>query len=170
MAELQFKAFQNLIKQYCVEHVDVQHSLDGLVSFVRMESDEDVNGIAQNGGKVIVVVDDFSGRTIGGPEDRRYVQSSTLIFLGYADTNNGDRPQAIEDAQHIAEQVMLQFEARMWEEYLEDDCGAMKDMLWELTSYEPIDGPMLQNHYGWAMTINFKAYKPGFDAAKWNIQ
>lgn len=169
MANLRFKAFQNLIKQYCIDHVDVQHTVDGQISFVRMESRDDVNGIAQNGGKkVIVTMEDFSGRTIGAADDRQYVQSATMFFLGYADSNTGDLPGSIENAQHLAEEVMLQFEARMWAEYQADDCGPMKDMLWELTSYEPLDGPMLEHHYGWAMTINFKARKPVYDQTKWN--
>lgn len=169
MANLNFKAFQDAIKQYCIDHVDVQHTVEAHVGFVRMESMDEINSITKNQmtDKVIVVVDDFAGRTIGTPDDRQYIQTARLIFLGYALTGTGDNPQEIENAQRKAEEVMLQFEARMWNDYLEDDCGTFKNMMWELTAYDPI-GPDIQNHYGWILTINFKNFKPAYDPSKWS--
>ena len=56
----------------------------------------------------------------------------------------------------------------MWEDYQADDCSILKNVQWELTSYEKT-GPVLEHHFGWQMTIFFKAYKPAFNADKWNI-
>jgi hypothetical protein len=166
MANLYFKPFQDLIKEYCTQHVDVQHGLDGRVAFARMDADEDINSIPNNAGPSVVIIENFAGRTIGDAEDRQMVQTAQIIFLTVAQTGLGENAREIEKAQAQSESIMLDFESRMWHDYLQDECGLFKNMMWHLTSFEPVE-KLLENHYGWVMTINFKNYKPGFDSGKW---
>jgi hypothetical protein len=50
----------------------------------------------------------------------------------------------------------------------DDDCGILQYLLSEQMVFTPVEGPVLEDHYGWEMVIPFSTNSPAYDATKWN--
>lgn len=168
MNELYIKPLQTYLRNLCIEHVLLMHVDDSNEVFVRLQTHEDVMSIPYNASNYFVIVDNLIGRAIGEFDDNRIRQELTMLFLKRALTNNGEPYDNIETAQQEALEVMFDFYSRMKQDYYEDDCGPLKNLLPEQMSFEPVEGPVEEYHYGWLMTIPFDLNLPGYDASKWN--
>lgn len=167
MSDLLFIPFQNYIKSLCVLHTDILHVDHVKTGFVRMQSGQDLQSIPQNASAMIVVVSNFIGRAIGENDTQRLRQNASILFLKNANANTGDPYQEIQDAQDKAMQVMFDFLSRMVFDFDQDDCGPLKYARTELMTFQPVDGPVLEAHYGWEMTIPFDAFAPAYNPVKW---
>lgn len=163
MADYYIDEFQNYLEQLCTQNKLVGHGAGGKKSFARFQSDEEMNELARNAGKNIVVVANFFGRSTGSADEQAMRHYATLRFACHSANTN---TTGINAAIIRAWDIMWQFVARMRKDMQEDDCPpaelAFHDMNWD-----PIDGPWLENHYGWDLTLPFKSYQPAYDAADW---
>lgn len=169
MAEYYFKEFEDYVKLLCQQHTQLLHVDGQNTAFVRMQSEEDVNSIPNTASKSLVVMDNYIGRAIGEFEDNAIVQVPTLLFITYADNNAGNPYAAIQLAMRTSMGILFDFYNRMKYDKLNDDCGPMRYLVAEQMNFSPIDGPVLESHYGWEMTIPFNSKAPAYDPAKWNI-
>lgn len=168
MSDFLFQNFEDYIEQLCREHTDVAHQVNKQVSFSRLRSNTEVNEIVNNAGRNIVILGRFNGRTIGDSDEALMRQFAVLRFASFADGNNGDISGGIDTAIDTAYQVMMQFIARMREDYRDDDCGPLAAVEFENLSWQEIDEPVyLENHYGWDLTLPFRSTQPAYDADKW---
>jgi len=169
MNDLLFIPFQDYLKQLCIQHVDVLHVDFVHVACIRFQSDEDLNQLPHHAGSMLVVVDNFIGRAVGDPDQQMMRQIVTLLFLKRTATGTtGDPAGEVMAAQTKALDVMFQFYARMCHDKQVDDCGILRYLNTESMNWAPVDGPVLENHYGWEMSIPFDARFPGYDPLKWN--
>jgi hypothetical protein len=168
MANYYFKEFEDYIKLLCVKHKALLHVDGEHRSFVRFQSNEDIESIPVDAGSSIVVVDQFSGKAVGEFDDHKLQQHVSLLFLVRTDVNADNPYSAIQAALAKAWGILFDFYARMKQDMLDDDCGPLKHLQAEQMNFSPVDGPVLESHYGWEMTIAFKVNAPAFDASKWN--
>ncbi len=166
MSDLLFIPFQDYVKSICELHVDVAHQDGVRTGFIRMNSDEDILSLPNNSSGMIVIVSNFTGRAIGESDTHRLRQVASLSFLKKTEIGTGDPAQEIQNAQAKALEVMFDFYSRMKHDYEQDDCGPLKYVRFESMSFLPLD-IMIEEHYGWEMTIPFDAYAPGFNPVKW---
>lgn len=168
MADFQFKDFEDYIEQLCRENVDVAHEVDDKVCFSRLRSRTEVLQIINNAGANIVLLGRFNGRAVGQSEERGMRQFVVLRFASYAQNNDGDISEGIDNAIDTAWNVMMQFIARFRKDYKDDDCGPLAGFEFENMSWDEIDEPIyLENHYGWDLSLPFRSTQPAYDAARW---
>jgi len=169
MAEYYFKEFEDYIKTLCIQHVDVLHNDNTNRAFIRFQSDEDVNSIPNNAGKALVVIDNFTGRAIGTVEEARLQQNTSLLFLINVGDTAGNPYAAIEAALQKAMGIMFDFYTRMVKDMEDDDCGPLRYLMAEAMNFFPVNGPVLENHYGWQLDVPFNVNAPAYNADKWNL-
>lgn len=167
MSDLLFVPFQEYVQSLCELHTEILHVDGTRTGFVKMQSDQDIQSIPQDAGSMIVVVSNFIGRAIGDYDTHKLRQNASLMFLKRTASNTGAPYQEVQDAQDAAMAVMFDFYSRMKFDYDQDDCGPLKYIRTELMTFTPVDGPVLEEHYGWEMTIPFDAYAPSYNPVKW---
>ena len=168
MADFQFKDFEDYLEQLCREYVDVAHEVNGQVCFSRLRSRTEVNQIIGNAGKNIVILGRFSGRSVGEKDQKSMRQFAVIRFACFAENNGGDISEGIDTAIDTAWNIMMQFIARMREDYKDDDCGPLEGVEFQSMNWNEIDEPIyLENHYGWDLTLPFRSTQPAYNAAKW---
>jgi hypothetical protein len=74
----------------------------------------------------------------------------------------------IATAQQHAMEVMFDFYSRMKKDQQDDDCGVLQYLISEQMIFSPVEGPVIEAHYGWEMVIPFSTNSPAYDATKWN--
>jgi len=169
MSDFQFKDFEDYLEQLSVENKDVAHTSNGQVCFSRLRSAEEVNQIINNAGKNIVLLGRFSGRAIGELQEQGMRQFAVIRFACFAENNDGDISDGIDNAIQQAWDIMWQFVARMRKDQKDDDCGPLDGVELENISWDEIDEPIyLEHHYGWDLTLPFRSMQPMYDADKWN--
>ena len=168
MSNLLFIPFQAYIKNLCIINKNVLHNDGNNVAFVRMQSGDDLNKITSNASSTLVIVSTFTGRAIGSTEDGRLQQMATLTFLNKPTVNTGNPSDEIETAQQLAMEVMFEFYARMIQDQRTDDCGILQYLVANQMIFTPVEGPVIEDHYGWEMTLPFGGDVPEYDATKWN--
>lgn len=166
MAEYYFKEFEDYLKLLCMQHKEVLHDDQQNRCFIRFQSEQDLQSIPNNAGSKLVTIDQFSGRAIGEFDDGKLQQTVTIAFL--MKIGDGDPYQKVQEALAKTMQLLHDFYARMKRDYELDSCGPLRFLQPESMSFSPIDGPILENHYGWEMNIPFNVFAPAFDAEKWN--
>jgi hypothetical protein len=167
MAELYIEPLQDYYTNLCVKHKLLNHNDDTNVVFIRFQSNQDLSAIRTNASEYFVIFDNLAGQAIGEAQSNQLQQRITLAFLKRAVTGD-DAFQAIETAQQLAMNIMFDFYGRMMHDQDSDDCGPLRYLLSEQMSYDPIDGPVEEDHYGWLMTIPMNVTLPAYDANKWN--
>lgn len=170
MSELLFKPFADYIKLLATQHKKLLH-VDGVnTAFIRMQSEEDIQSIPQQGGKTLVAIESIVGRAVGDFEENRIRQTVTLFFLQVTQPgNSGDQYEEIETALNETYLIMLDFLARIKEDYIDDDCSPLQGIIPQLVLFTPIDGPVLEAHYGWRLDLPFDITAPVYDASQWNL-
>lgn len=143
-------------------HKDVLHNVDGRVAFARFKSDDQVTQITKNSAQNIVVIAEINGQMIGPDGELR--RGVAIIFASKA-AAKGNRQEAIDAANDKSEEIMLDFIAKY--RYDQDnECDLAFDL--ENISWNDIEGPWLQNYYGWMLFLPFKGWLPEYDQDKWN--
>lgn len=169
MAEYYFKEFEDYVRNLCIKHKELLHDDETRRAFIRFQSEEDVNSIPNNGGSPLVIIDNFTGRAIGSIEEAKLQQNVSLLFLANVANTAGNPYSAVQAALQKAMSIMFDFYARMTHDMEEDDCGPLRFLMPEMMNFFPIDGPILENHYGWQMDLPFKLNAPAYQANKWNL-
>jgi hypothetical protein len=166
MAEYYFDTFQDYLQSLCEKHVDVAHGVDGKQAFARLFSNEEMEALANNAGKNIVVVSSFTGRADGKIDEQLMLQIVTIRFATNADATGSD---GINLAMQTSWNIMWDFITRFRGDAKADDyCGELEGVQFQNISWDEIrDAPFLENHYGWELTLPFKSYQPAYNAAKW---
>lgn len=168
MSDFQFIDFEDYLEGLCTSNQDVQHGLNGQVSFSRLRSQTEVNELVNNAGKNIVLLGRFNGRAVGETEEQGMRQFATIRFACYAENNNGDISGGIDQAIDKAWNIMMQFVAKFRKDQKDDSCGAIAGVELQNIGWNEIDEPIyLENHYGWDLTLPFRSYQPAYDADKW---
>ena len=153
MADFQFKDFEDYLEQLCREHTDVAHEVGGQVCFSRLRSRDEVTEIINNAGKNIVLLGRFNGRTYGDSQEAGMRQFAVIRFASYAEIT-GAGSAGIDDAIDMAWNIMMQFIAKLRQDYKDDDCGPLGNVEFENMSWNEIDEPVyLENHYGWDLSL-----------------
>jgi len=169
MSELYIKPLQDYFRQLCIEHVTLLHDDNDNVVFIRMQTIQDIASLRNNASKYFILLDNFTGKVKGSFEQNMLRQEITLLFLKAAENSNGNPYGVIETAQQKAMEIMFDFYERMKYDYETDDCGPLQYLDATQMIFEPIDGPVDENHYGWLMTIPMDVNLPAYDANKWNV-
>jgi hypothetical protein len=170
--EFDIDKVQDYIESVAERNKNVGHNVNGVRSFARYHSDDQMIEIKKNAGKNIVVVVDTGGHRVGHKDDRMLQRELVLRFACYAE-KNGDVAAAKKAAITKAEEIMFDFMTEMelqQESDLDQDipCGVMHYLQPENYSWQEItDQPWLLNHFGWDLTVPFRTYMPAHDAAKW---
>jgi hypothetical protein len=87
--------------------------------------------------------------------------------LGKAELNTGDPTTSRDDVIQKTWEIMMQFVAKMQNDYITDDCGALRGVIFEKISYQVLLETALEFHYGWLLTIPQQVAAPPFDQTKW---
>jgi hypothetical protein len=168
MSELLFIPFSDYIKDLCTRHKDVLH-VDGInAAYSHIQTGDELQTISSIAGRMVVIFSSYVGRAVGEFDDSRMNQNASLLFLYRPVGGSGNPAGEVKTAQQIAGDVMLQFYMRMKKDFEDDDCGILKWVRFEQMNFEILDGPVLEAHYGWEMSIPFDARFPAYDPAKWN--
>ncbi|RYZ62351.1 MAG: hypothetical protein EOO14_02535 [Chitinophagaceae bacterium] len=165
MAELNIETFQDYIESLCEQHSDVAHNAGGQRSFARLLSDEQIDAISNNAAPNVVIVSNYNGRATGQAHEAKMRQVAQIMFLSYARTQN---TEGINAATATAFNVMMDFVSRFRKD--QDDaghCDPLKDFELQNISWDLLQEPMLQAHYGWELTLPFSSYQPEYNPDKW---
>lgn len=170
MTTFDLEKIQDYVKDLCHRHVDIKHDVDGLKSFARFHSDEEMSTLKNNAGPNIVVVAAINGRRVGDKDDRMLQREMILRIVSYAQNSTSEE---IECALKKAEAIMFDLMTEM-EKKQEDDidgdatCGMMRYLRPEDFKWDPVeDQPWLINHYGYDLIVPFRVFMPKYDPAKW---
>jgi hypothetical protein len=168
--EYYINSFQEFIKDLCRRHVDLAHDDMTNVSFVRFQSNDDLNQVQNNGAQNIVLVARYYGRSFGqNADDMRMKQFVQLRFAAAAIPDPViNYSDVIAAAADKAFTIMMDFISRMQQVQHDDDCGPLRGIELENANWGEIpDQPFLVQHYGWDLTLPFNSDFPAYDAAKW---
>jgi len=168
MSELYLKPFQDYVKQLCIEHVAVLHDDATNVAFIRVQTAEDLGSLRNTAAGTFIIIDSFIGRAKGAFEENRLREEIGILFLKRAATAAGDPFGVIETAQEDALELLLDFYARMKQDLDDDDCGPLKGLDATQMTFDLVDGPVQEYHYGWLLTIPLDVKMPAYDGDKWN--
>lgn len=157
---------QNYFEDLCTRHVYLKHDTDGRRAFARFRSDEHIRQIQNSITPNIVVVSAVNGQRIGEFDDKKVRRGISLIFAAQAFVADSVTT-AINDAITRAEEIMFDFMTQIDKDFAEG-CGPLRYFEPEKLSWEDIDGPWLDNYYGWELFVPFKSFMPAYDAAKWS--
>lgn len=160
---------QDYVRELCNRHKEINHDVDGIKSFARFHSDEEMTALRNNAGPNVVVVAGIRGKRTGEKDDRMLQRVMVLRIVSYAQNSTDEEVRA---ALKLSEQLVLDFITEM-EKKQEDDadadvCGIMQYLQPEYFSWEEVeDQPWLINHYGWDLEVPFKLFMPKRDPNKW---
>jgi hypothetical protein len=162
---------QIYLKALCVAHTDLLHDDATNVSFVRFQSDDDIQQAANQGAANLVILARYYGRAAGETADdmnmKQFVQLRfACAAINDAVLNYGDVITAATDK---AFTIMMDFVARMGKAQRDDNCGPLRGLELPSASWSEIpDQPYLVQHYGWDLTLPFTSTFPPLNVAKWN--
>lgn len=168
MAELYIKPLQDYFKSLCIKHKLLLHVDATNVVFIRFQTEQDLAALRTNASSYFVIFDNIVGQAVGDPQSNQLQERVTLLFLKRSAAGNDQPFDAVEIAQQLAMDIMFDFYGRMMHDQLADDCGPLRNLIAEQMSFEPVDGPVEEYHYGWLMTIPLNVMLPAYDANKWN--
>lgn len=169
--QFDIEQIQNYMSGLCTRHMELKHDVDGIKSYARFQSDEEMTALRNNAGKNIVVVASVTGRRVGHKDDKTLQREITLRIASYAENSSSDAIQlAVKTAEHIMLDFITEMERQQDADNDRDVCGILKFLRPELITWEPVeDQPWLINHYGWDVTFPFKVFMPKHDPTKWTV-
>lgn len=164
MADYTVDTFQDYVETLCERHTEVQHNVNGKRAFARFQSEEQLQQLATNAGKNIVVMTHFYGRAVGSIDEKALRLHASISFSSKAKNTT---TAEIDGALQRAWNILWDFVARMREDAQnEENCGPLEGIELQNISFNPLD-PFLEFHHGWELIIPFKTTQPQYDAAKW---
>jgi len=155
---------QDYFEALSEKHVDLLHTIDGRRAFARLQTDEHINQIKKKATPNIVVMSTVNGQRIGDVDDQQMRWGLSIIFAARAITS-GSAAVAIDAANDKSAAIMFDFIARMQFD-MNEECP-MQWLEIEKVSWDDIEGPWLDNYYGWLLFVPFKTDMPAFDPEKW---
>jgi hypothetical protein len=168
--EYYFNGFQNYLATLSTKHKLLKHDTTpgGQKSFIRFQSEEDLNELSNNPSPNLVTFARFYGKAIGDADDEKIRQYALIRFSSYAPRPlDGTITEEITNAIDRAFGIMMQFVARMRQD-MRQDCGPLDGLELENFSFDEIpDQPFLEHHYGWELTIPFRSDAPPLDPDQW---
>lgn len=165
MSTFNLEAIRIYFEDLCEKHSDLRHNADGQRAFASLNSDEHIRNIQNHGTPHIVVISSASGQRIGDFDDKKVRRGLSIIFASKA-FNNLDVTNSINTANNKAEEIMFDFLNKMDIDFLEE-CTLLQYFEPEKISWEQIEGPWLDNYYGWELFVPFKSFMPPYNAEKW---
>lgn len=158
---------QTYLENLCIHHTDVQHTVNGQRSFARFQSDDQIREIQNHAGSNLVIVSDFQGNRVGDYDEGKMRMTMEIMFMVNAVVID-DVTDAINTAVKKSMSILFDFLSKMELDYEADDCGPLRFLESEKASWQKVEGPWLDNYYGWFLSIPFKSYMPAYNAAKWS--
>lgn len=161
---------QNYVEDLCHRNKVIQHGVDGIVSFARFQSEEEVTALRNSASENIVVVAAIRARRVGDRDDKMLQREMVLRVMNWAKNNTADEIKAaIKKAELMVFDIMTEMELQQEKDMDADVCGVMDKLQPENFAWEEVeDQPWLINHYGWDLTIPFKVYMPKHKPENWN--
>jgi hypothetical protein len=179
-----FMEWQSFLATICSQHYIVLHNhiVDATLpvsrenirrSFFRMNDNNEL--LAAEGTALhypCVVHDHYSGGLIDTSLAGYNVSNgvhTTLLFLAKPTNNDigNTNADAVEDAQELAFEVMMDFIAKFWELYSETGCcGPFNKLELQNFRWQPL-GAEYQNVHGWRLNILFEVDTELTTANKW---
>lgn len=166
MSDYSTTTIQEYFEGLCEKHVDLRHNFEGRRAFAWFKTESHIREIANAGTENIVVVSALSVQRIGDFDEKRIRRGVSLIFAAKAINNDLDVTEAIKAANAKAEEILLDFVAKIDADF-EEGCDELQSFEPEKISWEDIDAPWLDNYYGYELFMPFKSYLPPYDSDKW---
>jgi hypothetical protein len=160
------KDIQDYVEDLCKKHVGILHLTDGRRGFARLTTDDHITQIKKKATPNIVVISAVNGQRIGDIDENKIRRGVSIIFASHASTSGG-RGESVDAANNKSESIMFDFMSRLQKDF-EDDCPLLFTLELEKITWDDIEGPWLDNYYGWIMFIPFKTDFPEYDDTKWN--
>jgi len=160
------KQIQDYFEDLAKIHTDLLHLVDGRIAYARLNTDEQVTQITKKATANIVVIAQMNGERTGELDDHQVRRGISIIFASRAITS-GPAAAAIDAANEKAEQIMFDFISKM-EIDQTNQCGLNLDL--EHLSWDAIDGPWLENYFGWMLFVPFRGYLTPYNPEKWTDQ
>lgn len=149
-------------------HVDIRHGLNGRTAFFRLQGMGALTQLPNNIGDVLLQLERFGGRAIG-EYDANKLQQFVTIRVGklLEIPADGDFENAISICMGESYLILMDIISKMKNDFEVDNCGWLKYVDFASITWSEFDGPWLERHYGWDVTIPFKAAFPAYRPAKW---
>lgn len=161
-----FQAFENYLQTLAISHVDLRHGIDSKVSFARLMSNDEFNSITNSPGRYLLIVDNLTGRSVGELDENKFQQTWVLTFLGHHQIGSADPTDNRDDVIQKTWEIMMDFRNKMIKDWYDNSCGALQGISFNM-SWKVIEDMVLEQHYGFELTIQQTVVAPGYDAAKW---
>jgi hypothetical protein len=158
-------AIEDYIELKCRRHVLIQHNSITRRAFASFRSEEHIRQIQNNITENIVVMSDFNAQRTGNFDDKTIQRGVSIIFASHA-RNDLDVTAAINAANDTSEEILLDFITEFDKDF-EEECGLLRFFQLEKINWESIEGPWLDNYYGWELFIPFKDFLPVHNPDKW---
>lgn len=144
-------------------HVDLQHNVSARRAFARFKTDEHIMQITKHATPNIVVIAEINGHRIGDIDSKEIRRGISIIFASRAATS-GSAATTIDAANQLAEDIMFDFITQMHID-LAEECELQFDL--DKLTWDDIEGPWLDNYYGWMLFVPFKGFLPLYNPDKW---
>jgi hypothetical protein len=149
-------------------HTDIRHGLQGRTAFFRLQGMGEMTQLPNKAGDVLVMIERFGGRAIGEYDANKIQQFVVIRFAKLLDVPaDGDFETAIGTCMDEVYLIMLDFESRMRHDFANDSCSWLKYVDFGSISWADYQGPIIERHYGWDLTIPFIASAPEYRELKW---
>lgn len=159
---------QDYYQGLCESHADIRHGLEGRTAFFRLQGMGEMSQLPNKAGDVLVIMERFSGRTIGEYDTNKLQQSIVIRFAKLMDIPvDGDFETAIGACMDAVYLIMLDFLSKMRYDFAADSCSWLKYVDFASISWTDFQGPAIERHYGWDLTIPFIAAAPEYRDTKW---
>lgn len=157
------KDTQDYLQNIAHNHIYLQHDRGGRKSFSRFQTDNMITQIRKNGTDNIMVIAEVNVSRFGQYDDKELRRGVSVIIASRAATN-GNAADAIDAAMDKSEEIVFDIINQMEQDQI-NECGLNFDL--QRVTWDNIDGPWLENYYGWIVFIPFKGHIPPYDPAKW---
>lgn len=160
---------QDYVEQLCHRNVDLSHNVDGIKSFARFNSEEEMSALRSSAGKNVLVVASLSGRRVGDKDDKTLQREMVLRIVSYAENSTAEEIKAaLKKAEQIMFDIMTEMEKQQEQDLDDNACGIMHYLQPENFDWDEVeDQPWLINHYGWDLVVPFKVFMPKHNPDKW---
>jgi hypothetical protein len=154
---------QDYFENVATINKDLLHNSGDRKAFSRLNTEEHITEIKKKASANILVIAAVNGQTAGTFDDKQIRRGISLIIASRADTK-GNAGDAITAAHEKAEEIMFDIISRL-EFDQETGCGLNFDL--DKLSWDDIEGPWLENYYGWMLFIPFRGYLSAYNPEKW---
>lgn len=159
---------QDYNEALAISHADVRHNENGQRAFFRLQGFGALPQLPNNLGPVFIQMERFGGRAIGEYDAHKLQQFITIRFNKLLDIPpDGDFEAAISTCMGDCYLIMMDWISKMKKDFADDSCGWLQHVDFQGLNWSEYDGPLLDNYFGWDLTIPFKASFPAYRAAKW---